>query len=271
MKQIKLLDGRSLPVLGLGTWGYGGGSTADYSQDEQYIATMRQIIQMGYTHIDTAESYGQSHCEEIVGQAIKSFDRGEVYLTTKVARENLHADDVIKAAEGSLRRLNVNAIDLYLIHWPNLEIPLTDTFRGLNALLADGRVKSVGVSNFNLEQLQESMRLCKGPIITNQVHYNLLRREPERNGVLALCQKEGIVLTAYSPIRDGVLENALLRRIAAARNVTPAQVAIQWLVRKPAVITIPKTSDIDHAQENLDALNVQLSDQEVAALNAVTA
>lgn len=270
MRTVKLLDGTALPVLGLGTWQYGGGEQADYSRDSEYIATMRQIIEMGYTHIDTAESYGNNHCEEIVGQAIKSSDRVDIFVTTKVRGVHLRADDTIKAAEGSLRRLGIDAIDLYLIHWPNAAIPLTDTFQGLNSLLEDGRVKRVGVSNFSLAQLQEAMRLCKGPIITNQVYYNLLHRPPERNGVLEFCQKEGIILTAYSPLKDGVLENPVVKRIAAAHNAAPAHIAIQWLVRQPAVITIPKTSDVDHARENLAALKVELSDQDVAALNAIT-
>jgi diketogulonate reductase-like aldo/keto reductase len=271
MQQVKLLDGTSLPVLGLGTWSYGGGGQADYSRDAESIATMQKIIGMGYTHIDTAESYGKNHCEEIVGQAIKGFDRDDIFLTTKVAPEHLRANDVIKAAEGSLRRLDVSYIDLYLIHWPNKEISLEETFRGLNALLADGRVKRVGLSNFSVSQMQESMRLCKGPIITNQVLYNLIRRDPEQNGVLAFCQKEGVILTAYSPLKHDVLEHPVVKRIAAAHNVPAAQVAIQWLVRQPAVITIPKTSDIKHAQDNLDALNVQLNDVEVAELDGVTA
>lgn len=269
MQQVKLLDGTLLPVLGLGTWSYGGGPTADYSQDAESIATMRQIIEMGYTHLDTAESYGKNHCEEIVGQAIKAFNRRDIFITTKVAPEHLRADDVITAAEGSLRRLDVDTIDLYLIHWPNPNIPLDETFRGLNALLADGRVKRIGVSNFSVAQMQESMRLCKGPIITNQVKYNLLHRDPQSNGVLGFCQREGIMLTAYSPLLSGTLENPVVKRIAAAHHATPAQIAIQWLVRQPAVITIPKSSDLAHAQENVDALNVQLTDAEVAELDAI--
>jgi diketogulonate reductase-like aldo/keto reductase len=181
----------------------------------------------------------------------------------------LHAKDVITAAEGSLRRLDVEAIDLYLIHWPNPNIPLKDTFKGLNELLADGRVKRVGLSNFSVEQMQESMQLCDGPIITNQVHYNLLHRNPEQNGVLAFCQQEGIVLTAYSPLKNDVLANPVVKRIAAAYNVTPAQVAIKWLVRQPAVITIPKSSDVAHAKENVAALDVPLTDDDVADLNSI--
>lgn len=269
MQTVTLLDGTPLPVLGLGTWTYGGGLTADYSRDAESVALLRTLIGMGYTHLDTAESYGKNHCEELVGQAIKAFPRDQIFITTKVSPDHLHADDVIAAAEGSLRRLDVDFIDLYLIHWPNDKIPLTDTFQGLNALLADGRVKRVGVSNFSLAQLQLSMRLCKGPIITNQVRYNLLHREPVRSGLLEFCQKEGVILTAYSPLKNDVLTHPVVTEIAAAHNVTPAQVAIQWLVRQPAVITIPKSSDIAHAQENLAALDLRLSDDDVARLNAI--
>jgi diketogulonate reductase-like aldo/keto reductase len=269
MQQVKLLDGTSLPVLGLGTWSYGGGGTADYSRDAESIATMREIIRMGYRHLDTAESYGKNHCEEIVGEAIKAFDRASIFITTKVAPEHLRALDVIKAAEGSLRRLDVEAIDLYLIHWPNKDIPLNETFSGLNKLLSDGRVKRIGLSNFSVEQMRQSMQLCDGPIITNQVKYNLLHRAPEKDGVLAFCQQEGIILTAYSPLKSDVMEHAVVKRIAAAHNATPAQVAIQWLVRQPAVITIPKSSDLAHAKDNLGALEVTLTDAEVAELNGI--
>src|SRR5262245_7014574 len=112
MQQVKLLDGTPLPILGLGTWTYGGRSTADHSRDAESIATLEQIIGMGYTHIDTAESYGDNHCEELVGRAIKKYDRGELFITTKVKGEHLREKDVLKAAEGSLRRLDIDAIDL---------------------------------------------------------------------------------------------------------------------------------------------------------------
>ena len=269
MQSVTLLDGTQLPLLGLGTWSYGGGMSADYSRDEESIAMLRTLIGMGYTHLDTAESYGKNHCEELVGQAIKAFPREDIFITTKVAPEHLAANDVLKAAEGSLRRLAVDAIDLYLIHWPSKTIPLTDTFKGLNALLADGRIKRVGVSNFSVAQLEESMRLCDGPIITNQVRYNLLHREPENNGLLEFCQKEGVILTAYSPLKDDVLNHPVVTDIATAHGVTPAQVAIQWLVRQPQVITIPKSSDEAHARENLAALDVRLSDADVARLDAI--
>ena len=269
MQTVTMLDGAALPVIGLGTYSYGGGSSADYSRDEEDVATMRRLIAMGYTHLDTAESYASGHSEDLVGQAIKTFPRESVFVTTKVAPEHFHTADVIRAAEGSLRRLDINSIDLYLLHWPNPKIPLAETFKAINELLADGRIKRVGVSNFSVEQMQESMRLCEGPIVTNQVHYNLLKREPQHNGVLAFCQRNGVVLTAYSPVKDVVLQNSVVKSIAARQDVTPAQIAIQWLVRQPLVVTIPKTSDIEHAKDNLAALDLALTDTEIAQLDAL--
>jgi diketogulonate reductase-like aldo/keto reductase len=271
MKTVTLLDGTPLPVLGLGTWSYGGGNTADYSRDEEDVATLRRLIAMGYTHLDTAEGYGRGHSEELVGQAIKSFPRESVFITTKVSPEHFRTKDVISAAEGSLRRLDISSIDLYLLHWPNDRIPLVETFQGINTLLADGRIKRVGVSNFSVSQMREAMRLAQGPIITNQVHYNLLHREPQRDGVLALCQAEGIALTAYSPLKDNVLANSVVKSIAVRNDVTPAQVAIRWLLRQPLVITIPKTSDLEHAADNIAALDLVLTDREVAELDAIVA
>lgn len=270
MKTVTMLDGKELPVLGLGTWSYGGGNSADYSQDAESIAMLRRLIEMGYTHLDTAESYGKNHCEELVGQAIKAFDRDHVFITTKVSPDHLRYADVHKAIEGSLRRLETDYVDLYLIHWPSRDIPLEDSFRALNELVADGRVRRVGVSNFDVPLLQRSMELCNSPVITNQVRYNLLHREPEANGLLDFCQREGVILTAYSPLKDDVLNHPVVVEIARAHEVTPAQVAIQWLVRQPYVITIPKSSDLAHAQENLDALQVELSDDEVTRLNGIS-
>jgi diketogulonate reductase-like aldo/keto reductase len=269
MHSVQLLDGSAIPVLGLGTWTYGGGTSTDYSRDQESIAMLRRLIELGYTHLDTAESYGKNHCEELVGQAIQAFDRDDLFITTKVAPEHLRERDVLKALEGSLGRLGLDYVDLYLIHWPNNSIPLEETFRGLNALLADGRVRRVGVSNFSVAQLQRAMTLCSGPVVTNQVRYNLLHREPERNGLLAFCQREGVVLTAYSPLKDDVLRHPTVTAVARKHRVTPAQVAIQWLVRQPLVITIPKSSDLVHSQENLAALDVRLDDEDVAQLNTI--
>ncbi len=267
MKYETMLDGAQLPVLGLGTWPMGGGSAPDYSRDEEMVPLIRRLIRMGYTHIDTAESYGGNHTEELVGRAIEDFDRSEVFVTTKVSPEHLRYAGVINALHGSLRRLRTDYVDLYLIHWPNRDIPLKDTFRALNELVAAGYVKRVGVSNFDCELLQEAMDLSATPIVTNQVHYNLLRRECVENGVLAFCQEHGILLTAYSPLKDDVLGQPVLAEIARSQHVTPAQAAIAWLLNQPKVITIPKSSNEAHARDNLAAADLALGPVDMDRLN----
>lgn len=271
MQYETLPDGTQIPVLGLGTWGIGGGHVADRSQDAHFVEILQRLIDMGYTHIDTAESYAQGHAEELVGVAIRGMPREEIFITTKVAKEHLGYDDVHRAIDGSLRRLGVDYVDLYLIHWPNPAIPLPETFRALNELTADGRVKRVGVSNFDVPLMQEAMALSDTPIATNQVRYNLLSRENVANGVLAFCQEQGIVLTAYSPLKSDVLTHPTVVEIARAHGATPAQVALKWLIDQPRVITIPKSSDLEHARENMDALRLELTAEETERLNNLQA
>lgn len=270
MRSATLPDGSSIPALGLGTWPMGGGGEADFSQDKEIVDTLQKLIAMGYTHLDTAESYGANHCEELVGQAIQHFPRQNLFITTKVAPGNLGYQDVLSALHNSLKRLQTDYVDLYLIHWPNKEIPQRETFRGLNELLQSGVVRRVGVSNYDVPLLEEASALCDGPIATNQVRYNLRHREPVTNGVLSYCQDNGILLAAYSPIKDGVLTDRVVRELAREKNATPAQIALAWLLAQPGVITIPKTSNVERGKENLEALNIELSADDMSRLNAIT-
>ncbi len=269
MQYESLPDGSHIPVLGLGTWQMGGGNQADYSRDDEMVSIIEQAVEMGYTHIDTAEGYGKNHCEEVVGRALKRFDRDALFVTTKVSPEHLDYDGVHKAIRGSLKRLGTDYVDLYLIHWPNEKIPLEETFRALNEIVADGRVRRVGVSNFSVELMRRSLDLCETPIATNQVRYNLLDRSPVQNGVLDFCQDHTIPLTAYTPIKGGVLENSAVREIAQAHGVSPSQVAIAWLIRQPGVITIPMSQNLKHLQDNINALSLNLSADDITRLNAV--
>ncbi len=269
MQFESLPDGTTIPVLGLGTWQMGGGSQADYSRDDEMIGIIKQAIEMGYTHLDTAEAYGKNHCEEVVGRAIKGFDRADLFITTKVSPEHLQYDGVHNAIRGSLSRLDTDYVDLYLIHWPNNDIPQRETFRALNELVKDGRVRRVGVSNYSVDQMREAMDLCQTPIATNQVRYNLLDRKPVQNGVLAFCREHNIPLTAYSPVKGGVLEHAAVRLIARAHDVSMAQVAIGWLIQQPGVITIPMSQDLDHLRDNMAALDLDLSPEEIERLDAI--
>lgn len=263
-----LYNGEKIPLLGLGTWAVGGRLSPDRSRDAEVVASIRTAITLGYTHIDTAEMYASGHTEWLVGRAVKDFRREDLFITTKVSSRNLSYQGVLRALDGSLERLDMDYVDLYLIHWPNRSIPLEETFKALNEAVARDCVRHLGVSNFNLDELQQAQALSNTPIITNQVPYSLSKREYVKNGVLAYCQGNGILLTAYSPIKGSVLKNPALRRIAEQHGATPAQVALHWLIRQPNVITIPKSADETHLRENLGALDLQLSMEEFEKLDS---
>jgi diketogulonate reductase-like aldo/keto reductase len=270
MRYETLFDGRKIPVLGLGTWNIGGGMTADYSRDNECIESIRMAIRMGYTHIDTAQMYGGGHTEELVGAAIKPFRREELFITTKVWSNNLRYRDVIEQLDESLKKLDTDYVDLYLIHWPNPSIPLKETFRAFNELVREGKVRYSGVSNFDIAQLKEAQRLSEVPIATNQVEYNLLNREPERTGMLEYCRNEGILITAYEPLGKGtLLGNPSINKVAKKYGISPAQVAIYWLLQKPGVITIPKSVNETHLRENLSVLELTISQEDMEFLDSI--
>ena len=267
METLTLNDGGRLPVIGLGTWQMGGGRSRDYSQDDEMTALIRDAIEMGYTHIDTAEMYGVGHCEELVGRALQSFAREEIFLTTKVLPDNVRHDDLLLALDGSLERLQTDYVDLYLIHSPNPDVALEESFKALNRVAAEGRVKRVGVSNFDVALLRQAQELCETPVVTNQVRYNLYTRAPEQDGLLRYCQENNIVLTAYSPLKDGVMQNETVQAVARKHGATAAQVAIRWLTRQPQVVTIPMSTNRDHLRQNLEALTLALDEEDVQRLN----
>jgi len=268
MQFKNLYNGDKIPLLGLGTWEVGGRFSPDRSRDEVFIASIKTAIEMGYNHIDTAEMYAGGHTEQLVGRAIKDFNREHVFIATKVSAQNLAYGDVQRALAGSLKRLDVDFVDLYLIHWPNKHIPLEETFKGLNEHVASGQVRHLGVSNFDLDELQRAQSLSDTPIITNQVPYSLSKRQVVKNGMLAYCRGNDILLTAYTPLKGGVLKNAVVRRVAEDHGAAPAQVALNWLIRQQNVIAIPKSANENHLRENLGALDLQLSQDDLNILDA---
>jgi diketogulonate reductase-like aldo/keto reductase len=177
--------------------------------------------------------------------------------------------DVMRACEGSLQRLGTEYLDLYLIHWPNPAVPLEDTFAGLNALVESGKVRHLGVSNFDRHLLARAQSASKTPLLTNQIPYSIAERSCEKNGVLEYCQSADILVTAYSPLQQGNMSvTPELLRIAVKRSVSPHQVAIAWLCSRPRVITIPMSADPSHQRANLEAADVVLSPDEIAAICA---
>jgi diketogulonate reductase-like aldo/keto reductase len=265
------IHNEQIPKIGFGTWNVGGGSYADPKLDSVSLAALHTALDLGYTHFDTAEVYAAGHAEELLAQAIRETGvrRDSLFITTKVAPEHLHYEAVLKACKGSLRRLGLEFIDLYLIHWPpRADLRLEEAFRALNKLVKDGRVRHLGVSNFNLKLLKQAQSLSETPILTNQVPYRLPDRSYVENGVLEYCQQNDILLTAYSPVKFRNLPvNKTLREIADAHSATPYQIALAWLVAQPRVITIPMSLDPQHIKENLESINIGLTEEEFKTLS----
>ena len=256
----------SIPKIGFGTWTIGGESRPDPSLDERSLAALGSALELGYTHFDTAEYYAAGHAEELLGRAIREsgLKREALFTTSKVSPEHLKYADVLLSCENSLRRLGMEYLDLYLIHWPRFGMNLAETFRALNKLVLDGKVRHLGVSNFNLKLLKDSVALSETGILTNQVSYSMPDRTCEKNGVLAYCQENDILLTAYSPVKRRFIRgNRHLRELAARRGVTPEQIALAWLVRQPRVITIPMSFNRQHQAENLAAADIVLSEADL--------
>jgi len=256
----------TLPKIGFGTWKIGGGSSPNPTTDSKSLVALHAALDIGYTHFDTAEMYAAGHSEELVGQAIRESgkNREDVFITSKVLPSHLKYDDVLKACHASLRRLNMDYIDLYLIHWPGAGVNYEETFRALNKLVRDGKVKHLGVSNFNLRLLKQAQSLSGTPIITNQVPYSISDHSYVTNGVLEYCQQNDIILTAYSPVEEGRLKvNQTLRSVAEAHGATPYQIALAWLTSQPRVITIPMSHNPTHIKENFEAADIDLTQSEI--------
>jgi diketogulonate reductase-like aldo/keto reductase len=268
MRFQSLPGGGQIPVVGLGTWKVGGGSSPDYSQDDKALRGLRAALEMGYTHIDTAEMYAGGHTEELVGQAIQGYQRSDLFLTSKVWPSNLAYQAVLNACEASLERLQTDYLDLYLVHWPSDDIPLEETFGALSELVRRGLVRHIGVSNFNLRQLRQARNLSETPLTTNQVPYSFYNRRYVQNGVLADCLEAGMIVTAYTPLEKGrVADDLYLAAIAEKVGASPVQVALAWLVNQPGVVAIPMSLNPRHLKQNLRAADLVLAPEDMEQLN----
>lgn len=262
MKKVRLPSGEEVPALGLGTWRIGDSR----SQRAEEIATLRLGLDLGLTLIDTAEMYGSGRSEELIGEAIAG-RRDEVFLVSKVLPSNATRRSTIAACEQSLRYLKTDRIDLYLLHWPG-SVPLQETLQGFEALMAAGKIRYWGVSNFDLADMEEVVSLPGGAAVaTNQVLYNLSRRGIEWD-LLPWLRERSIPVMAYSPIEQArLLRNARLNDFARRHGMTAAQVALAWLLRTDDVIVIPKTSHRERLRENVAALEHPLSAEQLAELD----
>jgi len=262
MKTVSFPNGQAVPALGIGTWKMG----EDARRKESEIASLRQAMELGMTLIDTAEMYGEGGAEKVVGEAIRG-KRDGVFLVSKVYPHNAGRRSAMDACERSLRRLGVESIDLYLLHWRG-SIPLAETFDAFSQLVEDGKIGAFGVSNFDTDDMDEAWEIPAGRnVVTNQILYNVIRRGVE-HALLPWCRERGVPIMAYSPVEQGkLLRDRKLAEIARRRNATAAQVAIAWLLAQPGVIVIPKAGDPQHVAENRGAADMELTQEELRELD----
>jgi diketogulonate reductase-like aldo/keto reductase len=256
---------RQVPVIGQGTW-------YDESTDRATaVAALRLGLDLGMTHVDTAEMYGSGAAEEMVAEAIAG-RRDEVFLVSKVLPQNASGSGTIAACERSLAHLETDRLDCYLLHWRG-QHPLAETFSAFEKLLREGKILSWGVSNFDVPDLEEAVRIAgEGRLACNQVLYHLKERAIEHD-VIPWCEEHGVAVVAYSPFGHGDFPTPrtkggwVLREIAAAHNATPRQVALVFLLRRPSVLTIPKASRPDHVAENVGVGDFWLTEVELVRIS----
>lgn len=259
MKIKTLKNGFSLPVIGIGTWPMGGYRKHDLNNnDERDIKALRFAIDNGVTHIDTAELYARGYSETLLGKALEGYNRKDLILASKASRDSLSSKEGIKnACRESLKRVQTDYFDIYYLHTFNTNFPLKPQIEALEELYEEGLIKNIGVSNFKTETFKKAQGYCKYPIVANQVHYNLIFRGPERDGLLKYCQENDIMLVAYRPVELGKLANTgnpvMLDFADKYEGWTHAQLAISWLISQDNVVTIFGGSNMDFISENIKA------------------
>jgi diketogulonate reductase-like aldo/keto reductase len=262
IRTTTLPAGEAVPILGQGTWKMG----EDARRRADEVNALKLGLDLGVTLIDTAEMYASGGAEEVVAEAIAG-RRAETFLVSKVLPSNASRAGVQRACENSLKRLRTDRIDLYLLHWPG-SVPLTETVAAFEALKKAGKIRHWGVSNFDTDEMRELASLPSGANVqTNQVLYNLVRRGIEFD-LAPWSRQRGIPLMAYSPVEQGALaRNARLDAVAARHDATPAQIALAWVMHQDGVIAIPKASSQEHVRQNVAALDIRLSGEDLADLD----
>jgi len=270
VKTVLLPDGERVPALGQGTWRMGEKKGAHANE----VAALRLGIDLGMTLIDTAEMYGEGGAEKVVADAING-QRDRVFVVTKVYPHNASRTELPKACERSLKRLRIDAIDLYLLHWREKNTRLAETVEAFEKLRSAGKIRRWGVSNFDVEDMQELLDIeAASACATNQVLYNLENREIEFDLLPFLTsnikpQTSYIPIMAYSPVGHGrgLLDNATLKKIAKHYDAAPAQIALAWVLRQPGLIAIPKASNENHVRDNARSIEIELTERDLADLD----
>jgi diketogulonate reductase-like aldo/keto reductase len=263
-RTVTLPRGATVPRLGMGTWYLG----EDPDGRDIQLSALRTGIEIGLTLIDTAEMYGDGAAEELVGKAVAG-RRDDVFLVSKVLPHHATREGTAKACQDSLRRLGTDHLDMYLLHWRG-PVPLAEVVDAMEALVHAGLIACWGVSNFDAPDVDELVAVPGGDHVqTDQVLYNLARRGPEYD-LVPMCRELGMPLMAYSPVDHGrLLEQPAVRRMAADKGVTPAQLAIAWVLRLPDVFAVAKASTRAHVIENRAAMEIGFSQDELDQLDRI--
>lgn len=275
MLKKTLKSGVIIPALGFGTWEMGGRNTKDESEDDKYIQAIQTALKTGFRHIDTAEVYGNGHTETIVAQGITGYDREDLFITSKVSNLNLAYKDLISALEKSLERLGTDYLDLYLVHHPNPEIPISETMKAMDELVDKGKIKAFGTSNFNVEQLKEARESAKNPIDVNQIEYNLQTRNAGKfnvdmeKSIIPYCRENNIQVVAWRPLAKGQLngENSVIKYLMEKYDKTVEQIALNWLIHKQGLATVVKATSKHHIQENFHSVDFQMEEKDYMVLD----
>lgn len=253
MEYVELQDER-IPAIGLGTW----------QLTENCAESVENALEMGYLHVDTAQVYGN---EAEVGEGIQNakIDRDDIWLTTKVWRDNLNKEDLKNSVEESLEKLKTEYVDLLLIHWPFAEMDLEEVLEEMNELVEEGKARNIGISNFTAEQTHKAQEISDHELLTNQVEYHPFLSQKE---VSEECRKQDTMLTAYSPLARGdVIGNETLQEIGEKYEKSEVQVALRWLIQQENVCAIPKATSVEHQEANLDIFDFELSDEEMESIS----
>lgn len=259
--------GREVAVVGQGTWDMPeSGAALQHARD-----ALRRGIELGMTHVDTAEMYGSGRVEEIVGEIVAGLDRAKLFVTTKVLPSNARYRDTLRAAERSLRRLKMDYVDVYLLHWPS-EHPLEETMQALERLVSDGKARFIGVSNFDLDRMLEAASYLRNvPLAANQVLYHLRERGIERE-LIPQARKREIAIVGYTPFGRGAFPRGephrVLEAIAEKHGATVRQIVLAFLTREPNAFAIPKASQPAHVEQNAAAADVTLDAADIAQIDA---
>ena len=290
-------NGPKVSRIGIGVW---QASDLWKGDAEQIVRAISRSHELGVNLVDTAEAYGNGHSEQVVGRALRDIGRDEFVVATKVHGANLRYDELQRAAAASMKRLGVNEIDLYQVHWPDPweQVPLKETMKALEKLYTEGKIRAIGVSNFAVRDLEEARsHLSRADIVSNQVRYNFLQREIEEE-VLPYCRKNNITILAYSPLAQGALTgkysrghvpkgdirdenklfapknieqiekvNAVLGSIARRRGCSVSQVALSWLLANQMVVPIPGAKNEAQAEENVGSTKHLLTNAELTELD----